>query len=103
MTQDDEIARKLLISLLSSNENIRITYRAWVEAKRDFDGLSKDGIIYEVVSNLKNGIKITHTQQDSGSTGWVIKPTINTIPAYIKLCIEDDGDEMILTIVSTHK
>jgi len=102
LTQDVEIARKLLIGLLSSNMNINITYRAYDEARRDFE-LTKDGIIDEVVSNLKNGIKITHTQQDSGSTGWVIKPNINTIPAYIKLCIEDDNDEMILTIVSTHK
>ena len=102
MTQDVEIARKLLVGLLSSNENINITHRAWTEARQDF-GLSKDGIIHEAVSNLKDGIKITHTQQGSGSTGWVIKPIINTIPAYIKLCIEDDNDEMILTIVSTHK
>lgn len=102
MIQDVEFARKLLLSRLAEPEDVKITTRAYWEARNDF-GLTKDGILGEARKNLKNGINISTTDQESGSTGWVIKPHINGIPAYIKFCIEDENEEVITTIVSAHK
>ena len=102
MTLDVEIARKLLLSFLKSGAGILITSRAHAEARIDF-GLTAAGIIAESIKNLEGGVNLTMTEQSTGSTGWVIKPEIDEVPAYLKFCIEDVKDKMIMTIVSAHK
>jgi len=102
LTWNADIARKLLLKFLKSPDEILITGRAYAEARRDF-GLTKDGIISESIKALKGDIDLNLTEQDTGSTGWVIKPDINGIPAYFKFCIEDQNGEMTMTIVSAHK
>lgn len=100
MSRDGERARSKLLYKLKNDQHINITMQAYNDARDDF-GLTKDGILAIAIKELEDGIKIKKVDQDTGSTGWVIKPEIYDMKAYFKFCIE--GSQELLTIVSAHK